>query len=203
MAVDAAIRRENLRTICRARGLTPSLAAAQYGRRVSFWSDLLIGRKAFGEKLARAIEEQLGLPPLSLDQAPETAEQHASAGVAPRVAHDLSQFKPEHAPLLDWGALMEATKLAQIFWTTLPDDSMAPRAPAGKRVCFDRGMTPMPGDGVLVADALGAVYFRLYRAGPAGRWTAAALNSAYQDLESERDGLRVLAVLKAEEGRWS
>lgn len=69
MAVDAEIRRENFRTICRARGLTPSLAAERYGRRVSFWSDLLNGRKAFGEKLARAIEEQMGLAPLALDQA--------------------------------------------------------------------------------------------------------------------------------------
>lgn len=98
---------------------------------------------------------------------------------------------------------MEATQLAQIFWTTLPDDSMAPRAPAGKKVCFDRRLKPQPGDGVLVKDAAGGVYFRIYRSGPAGRWKAAALNDAYDPLDSERDGLEVLAVLMAEEGRWS
>lgn len=63
---------------------------------------------------------------------------------------------------------------------------------------------PRPGDGVLVSDSSGGVYFRIYRAGRADRWTAVALNPAYgPDLDSERDGLRVLAVLKAEEGRWA
>lgn len=103
MAVDAAIRLENLRTIWRARGLSPTIAAERYGRRVSFWSDLLNGRKAFGEKLARSIEEQLGLTPLTLDQAPlksrvqEPQPTYVGRGL-PEVAHDLNHFSPEHAP---------------------------------------------------------------------------------------------------------
>lgn len=139
-------------------------------------------------------------------EAPMTsqANRHLTAGPRdPAMAHDLSRFQPEDAPHIDWGAIMEATQLAQIFWTTLPDDSMAPRAPEGKRVCFDRGLVPRPGDGVLVRDAHGGVHFRKYVAGAPGRWSAVALNPAYDPLDSERDGLQVLAVLKAEEGRWS
>lgn len=102
-----------------------------------------------------------------------------------------------------WAPGYRHDELPSVFWATLPDDSMAPRAAAGKKVCFDRGMVPRPGDGVLVADGAGGVYFRVYRAAGAGRWVAAALNADYVPLDSERDGLRVLAVLRGEEGRWS
>lgn len=54
MVVDSGIRLENFRTVWRAKGLTPSAANERYGRSVSFWSDLLNGRKSFGEKLARS-----------------------------------------------------------------------------------------------------------------------------------------------------
>lgn len=129
--------------------------------------------------------------------------QHASAGLAPPVAHGLSLREPDHAPTLKWGEDMDDGKLPQVFWVALPDDSMAPRAPAGKRVQFTSTIKPDAGDGVLVRDRAGGLYFRLYRGGGAGgRWTAAALNPAYDPLDSERDGLEVLAVLTAEGGRW-
>lgn len=114
----------------------------------------------------------------------------------------MSQFAPQHVPLVTWGDEMINGKMP-IFWTKLPDDSMAPRAPAGKLVCFDATMTAQPGDGVLVRDRTGGFYFRQYKAGPAGRWAAHAINTAYEPLDSERDGLEVVAVLKGEEGRWA
>ncbi len=98
---------------------------------------------------------------------------------------------------------MHSQKLPPVFLATLPDDSMAPRAPAGSRVLFDSTLPAEAGDGVLVADASAAVYFRTYRVGPGGRWTAGSTNPAYHELDSERDGLRVLAVLIAVGGRWS
>ena len=70
-------------------------------------------------------------------------------------------------------------------------------------MCFDKQLLPRPGDGVLVADRAGNTYFRLYRVGSVGRWTATAMNPAFHELDSERDGLSLLAVLKAEEGRWA
>lgn len=71
MADEAVIRKRNLARYCREH--KPPLAATDLaellGSRVSLWSDLLAGRKpSFGEKLARRIEEGLGLPRGYLDQ---------------------------------------------------------------------------------------------------------------------------------------
>lgn len=68
MAEDSKVRLENFRTEWKARELTPVEAKRLYGRSVSFWSDLLHGRKSFGEKLARSLEDQLGLPRMWLDK---------------------------------------------------------------------------------------------------------------------------------------
>lgn len=71
MADEAVIRKQNLVRYCREH--KPPLAATDLaellGSRVSLWADLLAGRKpSFGEKLARRIEEGLGLPRGYLDQ---------------------------------------------------------------------------------------------------------------------------------------
>lgn len=129
--------------------------------------------------------------------------QTADGGRAsPPVAHELSQFKPQHGPHIRWGDLMRPEELPPLFWTTVPDDSMAPRALAGKRVCFALDEPAKPGAGVLVQDAGGAYFFRRYVAGPGKRWTAEAINPDYAALDSERDGLKVVAVLVAQWGGW-
>lgn len=133
-------------------------------------------------------------------------EQHMVAGEkAARyvVAQNMSHLQLEHAPQLDWEGILKESPLPKYFWTRLPDDAMAPRAGLGKLVCFDSTAVPRPGDGVLVVDGSGDLYFRLYRSAPGGRWTAQALNPVFHDLDSARDELRVLAVLHAEEGRWA
>lgn len=195
-------RRERLRQLLR------EFSAADLSRRSGIAPSLISrykdepdkdGAKNLGEENARKLEKAAGKPLGWLDK------QHSHAGPSPAagsVAHDLSQWKPEHAPLVIWGDLMRADQLPPLFWVALPDDSMAPRAPAGRRICFETKLAPKPGDGVLVKDSSGGVYFRLYRGGAAERWVAHALNPAFHDLDSERDGLEVIAVLKAEEGRW-
>jgi hypothetical protein len=62
---EALIRLSNLKAL----NLAPKDLADRVGNRVSYWSDLLRGKKSFGEKLARKIEEQLGIPRMSLDTA--------------------------------------------------------------------------------------------------------------------------------------
>jgi transcriptional regulator with XRE-family HTH domain len=62
---DALIRLANLKAL----NLTPKDLSDRVGGRVSYWADLLRGEKSFGEKAARKIEEQLGIPRLSLDTA--------------------------------------------------------------------------------------------------------------------------------------
>jgi hypothetical protein len=64
---DALIRLANLKAL----NLAPKELSARVGGRVSYWADLLRGKKSFGEKVARKIEEQLGIPRMSLDTADE------------------------------------------------------------------------------------------------------------------------------------
>ena len=56
-------------------------------------------------------------------------------------AHGLSHSTFQDAPLVEWGWLLEnKDSLPALFWTALPDDSMAPRAGVGKMVCFDKSL---------------------------------------------------------------
>ena len=67
-AEDTLIRLERFKAECQARGWEgPTDLKARLGRTASFWSDLVHGRKSFGEKLARDIEEKMGLSRNALD----------------------------------------------------------------------------------------------------------------------------------------
>lgn len=67
MADNALIRRHNLKRLFPEDKYGPAELVAKFGRTPSFWSDLRAGRKSFGEKLARSLEEAGGLAPGSLD----------------------------------------------------------------------------------------------------------------------------------------
>ena len=66
MADDADIRRDNFRSLWGDK-FSPSAAARALWGSPSLWSDLYHGRKSFGEKIARDIEDKLDLVRLSLD----------------------------------------------------------------------------------------------------------------------------------------
>lgn len=123
------------------------------------------------------------------------------------VAHQLSQSQPNNDPQDDsprvaWGS-MKAAELPEVFRVEVPDDAMADRVLKGHLVKFSTSVKPRAGDGVLVEDSSGAWFFRLYSPGAQGRFSAVAKNPAYQTLDSERDGLTVLAVLVGvPEARW-
>lgn len=97
---------------------------------------------------------------------------------------------------------MNKSDLPPLFRVAAPDDAMAPRVRAGQLVEFDRDAAPRPGDGVLVIDADGRPYFRVYRLRRPGHWEAQALNDAYSPLDSQRDQLQVAGVLTAVFARW-
>lgn len=67
VADDKLVRLENFQALCRGRGLTPAVLARDFANRVSYWSELLAGKKPFGEKIARRIEERYGLARGQLD----------------------------------------------------------------------------------------------------------------------------------------
>lgn len=65
MSDDALIRLANLKAL----GYGPAELSQTMGSSYQYWHDLLAGRKSFGEKAARNIEDKLGLPRGCLDLA--------------------------------------------------------------------------------------------------------------------------------------
>lgn len=79
MSEDSLIRLENLRNT----KLRPTELVRRCGSSVAYWSDLIAGRKSFGEKTARKIEAGLGLPRGSMDQPGLSMEQSAPPPAGP------------------------------------------------------------------------------------------------------------------------
>lgn len=117
--------------------------------------------------------------------------------------HDVSQSARNIPSLIEWGEKMTEDQPGE-FQTRMPDDSMSPRIKAGHILTLDTRLaqSPRPGDAVLVADADNVHRLRIYRERRPGHWEAYALHSDYPEMDSTRDGLRILAVLTAVHGRW-
>jgi hypothetical protein len=215
MSDDASIRLENLKRL----RLSSSQLRNTLGRGQSFWSDLLGGKKSFGEKLARSIEEGLSIPrgwldvsheenaplPLTQDNAP--ADTITEAPVAGRLAHPLSLLTPIVTPTIMWGDLpVVFNKLPREFRIAAPDDSMSPKARKGELCSFEvlaEDVQPRQGDGVLVRDDAGHFYIRIFKPRRPDHWEAHAVDPDVLPLDSVRDGLTVLAVLVGvQQGRW-
>lgn len=96
---------------------------------------------------------------------------------------------------LTWEQVMQSQELPERFIVESPDDALSPRLPRGTAVVFERASTAQPGECVLVRDKRGATHMRRYVQGVGPGFTAQALNDAYASLDSERDGLVVLAVM--------
>ncbi len=105
MSDDALIRLDNLKAL----KLTPAELSAKVGGRNSYWNDMLAGKKSFGEKIARKIEDKLSLQRGSLDLV------DGATAVPP---------PPEKPP-----ASPEAMMLAHLF-DELPADDLIARATA-------------------------------------------------------------------------
>lgn len=154
--------------------------------------------RVIGDDLARHIEATLGLNTGWMDT-PQVGEQPVAwVNKSPNLPARPASISPQ----VRWGAAM-ANDLPEVFSVEIPDDAMAPRVRRGDRVRFQRHMDPRPGDGVLVHDARGDWFFRLYRVRRPGEWEAHPVNDAYQPLDAKRDGLQLIAVLTGiEQQRW-
>jgi hypothetical protein len=162
--------------------------------------DVKTGRpRQMGARMARRMEIAAHKPVGWMDA------QHLSAGetlAAYAVAQDLSQSIEETAVTIPWEQPMTAP-LPKQFKLTAPDEALAPRVRTGQSVEFDSQLQPRPGDGVLVQDAHGHWYLRIYKQGRPGTWEAHATHEAYQPMHSDRDQLSVLAVVVAVHARWT
>lgn len=177
----------------------PVLDFADLGRRLEVTSQVLTNWKSRGisREGAEKAEEVFGC-----------AYKWVLLGIEPvTVARAVSQSSitiasQDDSPRVKWGA-MKRDDLPDVFLVEVPDDAMSDRVRKGNTIKCATDQAPRPGDGVLVSDSTGAWFFRLYSPGAQGRFAAVALNPAYQSLDSERDGLKVVAVLIGiPEARW-
>ncbi len=90
MADDSLIRHENLLRL----GLTARELSERVGGRYTYWRDMLAGKKSFGEKIARKIEEKLGLVRMSLDLDEGAAPEDVKP-VAPTTALNTAKWTPQ------------------------------------------------------------------------------------------------------------
>lgn len=184
--------------------------AAKLGKAPSQVSQWLSGYRSIDEDSAREIERAMRKPvhwmdAIQVDTHPvlnEVTPSHLSShrgGMAQVLSHPAVRV----APTVTWEQLkMKPQELPAEFHAVLPDDAMAPRAPAGVKVKFNRLKSPQPGDAVLVAGPDGEPYFREYRL-RLGGWEAHATNPAYPSLQSDVHQLQVLAVFTGIDTSWA
>lgn len=99
MSEDALIRLANLKAL----GHGPTALVQLAGNTYPYWRDLLAGKKSFGEKAARKIEEKLGLPRGCLDT-PEGTGRHGSrppAAGGDRVSEPGVAYQPDIVVIID------------------------------------------------------------------------------------------------------
>lgn len=160
--------------------------------------------KKIGEEIAISIQERLGLPFGAL-LLPGWKLEDVSDQVLGRrrvAGGDEELYGHTVVPIRTWEDLMSLIEnLPDKFSIAVPDEALAPRLKSTQTVILEKGLTPRPGDFVLVQDRTGGVHLRAYRKG-VGRWEAHAENIDYQSMDSDRDGLIALAVVVGVTGRW-
>lgn len=207
MSDDAKIRRENLKRL----GLRPGQLRDKLGSSLAYWRDLMETDKSFGERIARRIEEGLGLPRGSLDVAPVDVRQSGAPSI-----HEVAQLLQPLwlAPEISWdrigGVLLltndapevatAAVRQRQVYsedagrrskFVQVQDDALTGRAAKGVVLLIDPDSPAEPGSIVLVRDERGNLMLRIYRVVSGSTWEAASTRpDAYATIPGER--LKVL-----------
>lgn len=172
--------------------------------------------RVIGDSLAREIEATIGVPPGWMDspQGPppvsfEELVRLKAAGIPPTVAsgniptqsRQVDQrvsYQPfDHPPLTRETIMGMEGELPERFTHVLEDDAMGSFGRAGTEVLFHSASDAKLGAGILVRDKNGEVYVRRKAQGRSGaHWLAvpAAAGGIYRELDSEMDGLTILAV---------
>lgn len=80
-------------------------------------------------------------------------------------------------------------------WVFMPDESMQPRLHQGCRLKIEPGHVARPGNIVIVRNAKGDHFVRLYRLVSGDHYEAQAANEGFGTLDSVRDELEVVGVV--------
>lgn len=187
-------------------------------------SDMLAGRKAFGEKVARAIEKSLGsgpaeMPALWLDYQSDSEHKLATAAFG-NVAPSPAERSAKPVPVISWvqaGLLSDLTDAYPVGfgdgveWVdvtfgrhtaalVIRGDSMEPEFREGDVIIVDPDVAPQPGDFVVAGNASEEATFKKYRprgTAPNGDiiFELVPLNDDYPTLRSDETHLRVIGVM--------
>ena len=110
------------------------------------------------------------------------------------VSHGVSHQSFDH-PLLTREQMMTMGELPARFTFVLDDDAMGEHGRAGTEVLFLATGAAKVGAGVLVRDKDGGLHVRRKAQGRSdAHWLAVAPNRMFRDLDSQADGLQILAV---------
>lgn len=164
MSDERLIRRTNLKLVCDQRQLKAQDLSTRYFGSTTYWYGLLNGSKHFGEKAARKIEAEMGLPDRWLDVPHTTPEARDMASAAPRSAPAAGPATPS-IPDVDDG-----------FEDVIPDTHWRQVAEMLADVCTQRNIPMLPATFLVIVDAaveligdsldqrqVGAVFSKLWR----------------------------------------
>lgn len=182
------IRIERLKLFMQMRGLDgPTALGNAIKRKPAQAANLLSGAASFGEKVARAIESDAGLPDGWLDTL--TDEQNTSAGPAlrgkvPLISSVQAGMYEEHVDNFhpgDGGVELIATSVPvhrHTFALRVEGDSMEPEFREGMILIVEPELDPQPGDYVIARNGDNETTFKqLVR--DAGEWFLKPLNNRY------------------------
>ena len=221
---ESLIRVERLKALRDARQWDDSELARRVKRSQSQVSDWFNLRRKIGEKLARAIEEELKLPRFYLDERQNAdgmdSQPPQSGGLPPLGGTTMGVAEVtkgvQLVPRVQWGELeymlednespslvareqietyVVASRRAKMVQVADGDDSMADQIQPGDHLLLDPEITPRAGDIVLIAVRGGERVIRKYLPRAGGAFSAQAANPNYAELRSDIDGLEVLAVM--------
>lgn len=112
---------------------------------------------------------------------------------SPLLAQDLIQPLDTMEPItLEWESLVSA--VPDRFALVIRDEAIANMAP-GHKAIFSASRIPRAGEVVLLMDRDDVPYIRRYQVRRPGHWLAVADGAGFAPLDSQTDGLRLLAVL--------
>jgi SOS-response transcriptional repressor LexA len=213
---DHLVRVSHLKAIQKANGWSDSELARQCRRtpqQVHSWFE---NKRNIGERLARDLEDRLGLNRYALDDRQGLDDsRETSAKKRASAADTLGLTTSLHeVPVLAWKDLnsllgvenstlkSKAPRLetyavcsARAKFIQQQDDSMAPDIVAGDHLLFDPTQAPRAGDVVLIRVPSGEHFVRNFRPRTAKVFEAAAANPAYLPLSSAEDDAAVVGVM--------
>jgi len=193
------IRRENLKRL----GKSPGELSQLLGRRYTYWRDLMQEpTKSFGERIARDIEAKFPLPRGWLDVPHDDREPVPQPGqVNSAVAQPVILDEFTVPSSIRWEDLEKMETLPERFTVVMPDDALAGHIEKGTGLIFERDLAPAPGKTVLLKDAEGNRFIRIYSLVRGDHWKAQhTAKTGFNELDSKEHGLEVLATMRWREG---